>query len=136
MDATYAEIWEANSSEVQRRYPLLPDRLTIMQRVHAITMRRLANSPGWWKDDDSTDEAVKLSLEDVKRDLDERGLKGVIERWAMKKIIEAIILILTSYLRHEYEEESASSAGTFGAADFDGKCEAWAADADLVLQQQ
>jgi hypothetical protein len=132
MDVTYSEIWEANSQEVQRKFAIFPDQLKVVHRAHAITMRRLANSPGWWKDDDSTNEVVALSLEDVKRDFEEHGIKGMIERWAMKKVIEAIIEILVVYLRTEYGQESSEFVG---AAAFDGANEQWATEADKVLQE-
>ena len=136
MSKTYADIWDANSVELQKQYrPLASDRLQLIHRVHAITMRRLANSPGWWEDDDGIADVQKLSLEDVKRDFEEHGLKGMVERWMIKKGIELIIVILTVYLRNEYGEQAGVSGGNYGAADFNGAMESWAQDADLVLQE-
>jgi hypothetical protein len=136
MDATYAEVWEANSRELQRKYPLLPDRLKVVRRCHAIAMRRLANSPGWWKDDESVEEVQRLSLEDIKRDFEEHGLKGMVERWAIKKAIELVIVILTVYLREEYGEAiEATAIGAPAPPNLDESCESWAKDADLVLQE-
>jgi hypothetical protein len=135
MAKTYADIWDANAVELQKQYrPLASDRLELIHRVHAITMRRLANSPGWWEDDDSLADVQKLSLQDVKRDFEEHGLKGMVERWAIRKGIELIIVILTTYLR-DMDRESADGENV-GAAESNGRMESWAVEADLVLQQQ
>ncbi len=101
------------------------------ERSHALATIRLSNCPGYWESEIASERAKQLCLNDIKEDFLHNGLEKKLERFIIRKAIETMIVILQSYLKHEYGEEY------FGAADgaevFGGDLQTCASEAQRWL---
>jgi len=138
---TRCHVWEC-IGQLREKYEEAPVEAAFASyQMFAVGMKRLGACSGWMEDDESRAKSAELAIDDIedwirkKRD----SLSERTKRWLTRLVIEAVIEILQSYLRHEYGEhyapagESTAAVLTEAQTAFDEDSQQWAREAERYL---